>query len=101
MLMFPLVFRRKSGFTFGYLYIIAQFYILNHLSLFSGRGKDGSMGPLHGKFSLIDLAGKEHGHIAKLNSYAAKDALIFLLQSIYISTSTICIFAFLALWPLP
>ena len=59
------------------------------------------MGPLHGKFSLIDLAGKEHGHIAKLNSYAAKDALIFLLQSIYISTSTICIFAFLALWPLP
>jgi len=26
-----------------------------------GRGKDGSMGALHGKFSLIDLAGNERG----------------------------------------
>ena len=27
------------------------------LIVYRGRGKDGSMGALHGKFSLIDLAG--------------------------------------------
>jgi len=30
------------------------------LFVYRGHGKDGSMGSLHGKFSLIDLAGTLH-----------------------------------------
>ena len=50
------------------LYLIKVYSLFTHFgpvcqhfcwAFSSGYGKDGSMGPLHGKFSLIDLAGEE------------------------------------------